>query len=71
MKSDTKIKSDILKLLRSRGEMHIKAIAEKLKISSTTISKYLAILEAEGEVLKAEKRPYILWRMQDNDSKTK
>ena len=62
------IKDKITQLLKKeRREMFSKEIAQNLKISPQTISKYLGILYAEGKVTKSDDRkPYTYWRLKDN-----
>ena len=68
--SETKDK--IIQLLKKeRREMFTKEIAQNLKMALPTISKYLGILHAEGEVTKSdERKPYIYWRLKDNGKQT-
>lgn len=63
----------IIQLLKKeRREMFTKEIAQKLRMALPTISKYLGILHAEGEVTKSdERKPYIYWRLKDNGKQTK
>ena len=65
-------KENIIQLLKKeRREMFTKEIAQNLKIALPTISKYLGILHAEGEVTKSdERKPYIYWCLKDNDKLT-
>ena len=61
-------KDKIIQLLKKeRREMFTKEIAQNLKITLPTISKYLGILHAEGDVTKFdERKPYIYWRLKEN-----
>ena len=63
----SEIKNNIIQLLKERGEMFTKDIANNSspKMSPATASKYLGILHAEGKVLKSEQRPYIYWQLRD------
>jgi len=65
---ENEIKDKIIQLLKKeRREMFTKEIAQKLKMALPTISKYLGILHAEGEVKKFdERKPYTYWRLKDN-----
>ena len=69
--SETKDK--IMQLLKKeQREMFTKEIAQKLEMALPTISKYLGILHAEGDVRKSDKRkPYIYWRLKDHGKQTK
>lgn len=69
---ESEIKDKIIQLLKKeRREMFTKEIAQNLKIALPTISKYLGILHAEGEVTKSnERKPYIYWRLKDNGKQT-
>ena len=66
--SENEIKDKIIQLLKKeRREMFTKEIAQNLKMALPTISKYLGILYAEGNVLKFdERKPYTYWRLKDN-----
>lgn len=61
-------KDKIIQLLKKeRREMFTKEIAQNLKMALPTISKYLGILHAEGDVIKFdERKPYIYWRLKEN-----
>ncbi len=46
--------------------MFTKEIAQNIKMAPPTISKYLGILHAEGEIIKSdERKPYTYWRLKD------
>jgi len=68
----SEIKDKIIQLLKKeRREMFTKEIAQNLNMALPTISKYLGILHAEGDVTKFdERKPYIYWRLKDNDKLT-
>ena len=67
---ESETKEKIIQLLKKeRREMFTKEIAQNLNMALPTISKYLGILHAEGDLTKLDKRkPYIYWRLKDNDS---
>jgi predicted ArsR family transcriptional regulator len=58
------MKKRIIEVLQRKGEMFTSEIAKELRISPTTASKYLCVLEAKDIVEKDEKKkPYIHWRL--------
>jgi len=59
------VKEKILEVLQNYEEMFTSEIAKKLKISTTTASKYLGILEAEGKVECHVRTPYKYWRIKN------
>jgi Mn-dependent DtxR family transcriptional regulator len=66
--SGSETKDKIIQLLRKeRREMFTKEIAQKLTMALPTVSKYLGILHAEGQVIKSdERKPYTYWSLKDN-----
>jgi len=71
MMSESELKQKILKLLKEKGEAYTKEIAKAISISTTTASKYLNILEAEGRVEKRIQKPYTYWRIKNNGGNLK
>jgi len=63
-----RVKEKIIKLLQDERELFTAEIAKKLKISSTTASRYLAILEAEGKIISSVKTPYKYWGIKNKNS---
>ena len=62
-------KDKILKLLKERGKMHLKEIAdnESIGMSSATVSKYLAGLEGEKKVKRHDDQPpYVYWSLNED-----
>jgi len=57
------IKEKILRILEDGGETFTKDIAKKASISVTTASKYLSILEAEGQIERRTQKPYTYWKI--------
>ena len=69
--SGSETKDKIIQLLRKeQRQMFTKEIAKNLEMALPTISKYLGILHAEGEVIKSdERKPYTYWSLKDKDFK--
>jgi DNA-binding Lrp family transcriptional regulator len=51
MTTDEKVKEKILELLQADSRISFRAIASELKISTTTVSKIIKDLEADGIIL--------------------
>jgi len=66
-----KVKEKILELLQNCEEMFTSEIAKKLKISTTTASKYLGILEAEGKIECHTVTPYKYWRIKKDNKRNR
>ena len=68
---EDEIKDKIIQLFKKeRREMFTKEIAQNLNMTLPTISKYLGILHAKGDLTKLDKRkPYIYWRLKDNSKR--
>jgi len=70
-KADKRIKQNqdkILKLLKERGKMHIKQIAEdeSIDMAPATVSKYLIGLKGEKKVKKHDDQPpYVYWTLNE------
>jgi Mn-dependent DtxR family transcriptional regulator len=66
---EDEIKDKIIQLLKKeRRQMFTKEISQKLNMALPTISKYLGILHAEGNITKFdERKPYIYWGLNEND----
>ena len=60
----------ILKLLKERGKMYSKEIAENenIDMSSATVSKYLTGREGEKKVQRHDGQPpYVYWSLKDDN----
>ena len=66
---ESETKDKIIQLLtKERRQMFTKEISQNLKMALPTISKYLGILHAEGDITKFdERKPYIYWGLKKND----
>jgi len=70
-KKRKQIKDKILKLLKERGPMYTKQIADddSIDMSLPTISKYLTGLEGEKKVKRHDdKPPYINWSLNEDSN---
>ncbi len=67
----SKIKDKIMQLLQDGTDRFTAEIAQNLGISSTTASKYLGILEAEGRIECYQKTPYKYWKVKKVSNKVK
>jgi len=61
-------KRQIIQFLNTRRESAFtKEIAHSLGMALPTVSKYLEVLCAEGQIEKDdEKKPYIFWKLKEN-----
>jgi Mn-dependent DtxR family transcriptional regulator len=58
------VRQSIVELLKKEGALFTSEIANKLKKSSSTTSKYLGVLEAKGIVERdMSKKPYVYWKV--------
>ena len=67
----SEIKDKIMQVLQDGTDRFTAEIAKNLKISSTTASKYLSILEAEGKIVCYQKTPYKYWKVKEKGKKVK
>lgn len=63
--SETGQGKKILKVLQDNveKELYTKKVAELSSLSSSTVAKYLGILEKEGKVKMREQKPYKFWKL--------
>ena len=70
-KKRKQIKDAILKLLKERGQMYTREIADddNIDMSPATVSKYLTGLEGEKKVKRHDdKPPYIYWSLNEGSN---
>lgn len=58
-----------MQLLQDGTDRFTAEIAKNLEISSTTASKYLSIMEAEGKIECYQKTPYKYWKVKKEGNK--